>query len=407
MEIRARYVLVGLFTLAVIAGGFAFVYWLQTVGGVGKRASYDIHFSNTVSGLLRGSPVLFNGIRVGEVTGLRLVPDNPRAVDTTIAIDEHTPVRSDTLVSLEFQGLTGVAVVTLTGGSENAPAPTVPLQGGRPVLTASEAAGESMSESARRVLARLDKILADNTADVRNIMSNVSTFSEALGRNSSKVDGIVAGLERMTAGGKGSGVFYSLNAVPAPANPAPLGKQVAVADPSALMAYDSEKVLSQGQAGQVEPINGLKWADTVPKLMQAKIVQSFENAGALGEVNRPIEGSMPDFQLLTEIRRFQVVQGPQPVAEAEISAKLVGNDGHIVGARVFSAKEPVQSKEDAEAARALSTAFSGIVSNLIGWTRDSINAPAAAAPAPKEQAAEQTENEKPEPKEKKRSNRQH
>ena len=62
------------------------------------------------------------------------------------------------------------------------------------MLTASEAAGESISKSARRVLARLDKILADNTADVRNIMSNVSTFSEALGRNSSKVDGIVAGL---------------------------------------------------------------------------------------------------------------------------------------------------------------------------------------------------------------------
>ena len=249
-------------------------------------------------------------------------------------------------------------------------------------------------------MARLDKILADNTTDVRNIISNVSTFSDALGRNSSKVDGIVAGLERMTAGGKGSGIFYSLNAVPAPANPTPLGKQVAVADPTALMAYDSEKVLSQGQAGQVEPLNNLKWSDTVPKLVQAKIVQSFENAGALGEVNRPIDGSTPDYQLLTEIRRFQIVQGPQPVAEAEISAKLVGNDGHIVAARVFSAKEPVQSKEDAEAARALSTAFEGIVTNLIAWTRESL-----AAPAVEEPAGEHAENEKAESKERKRPSR--
>ena len=122
------------------------------------------------------------------------------------------------------------------------------------MLTASEAAGKSMSEVRPQGSWPLDKILADNTTDVRNIISNVSTFSDALGRNSSKVDGIVAGLERMTAGGKGSGIFYSLNAVPAPANPAPLGKQVAVADPTALMAYDSEKVLSQGQAGQVEPL---------------------------------------------------------------------------------------------------------------------------------------------------------
>jgi phospholipid/cholesterol/gamma-HCH transport system substrate-binding protein len=400
MEIRARYVLVGFFTLAVIAGGFAFVYWLQTAGGVGKRKSFDIHFSNTVSGLLRGSPVLFNGIRVGEVTGLQLVPDNPRAVDATIAVDEHTPVRSDTLVSLEFQGLTGVAVVTLTGGSENGPAPTAPLQGGRPVLTASEAAGESMSESARRVLGRLDKILADNTTDVRSIISNIATFSEALGRNSNKVDGIVAGLERMTAGGKGSGVFYSLNALPAPANPAPLGKQLAVADPTALMAYDSEKLLSQNPSGQVEPLGTAKWSDTVPKLMQAKIVQSFENAGALGEVNRPIEGVMPDNQLLTEIRRFQFVQAPEPAGEVEISAKIVTSDGHILAARVFSAKEPAQSKDDpAEAARALNAAFGNVVSSLISWTRETIAGPAVKEHA---QAKEPVDNEKPENRERKR-----
>ncbi len=398
MEIRARYVLVGLFTLAVIAGGFAFVYWLQNAGSGGKRTSYEVRFANTVSGLLRGSPVLFNGIRVGEVTGLRLIPDNPRAVDATIAIDENTPVRRDTLVSLEFQGLTGVAAVTLTGGSDNAPAPSANAGGGLPVLTASEGAGESMSESARRVLARLDKILGDNTADVRNIISNLSTFSESLGRNSGKVDGIVAGLERMTAGGKGSGVFYSFNAVPAPASPTPLGRQLAVADPAALMVYDTEKLLSQSQAGQVEAINNAKWSDTVPKLMQAKIVQSFENAGALGEVTRFVDGSTFDYQLATEIRRFQIVQGPQPMAEAEISAKLLASDGHVVAVRVFTAKEPVQSKDEAEAARALGAAFGSIASNLIGWTRESM---AAAKEAP-----EPGENGKADSKEKKHSGRQ-
>ena len=403
MEIRARYVLVGFFTLAVIVGGFAFVYWLQNTGGIGKRTSFDIHFSNTVSGLLRGSPVLFNGIRVGEVTGLRLVPDNPRAVDATIAVDEHTPVRSDTLVSLEFQGLTGVAAVTLNGGSENAPPPTAQLQGGRPVLTASEAAGKSMSESARRVLGRLDKILADNTADVRSIMSNVATFSEALGRNSSKVDGIVAGLERMTAGGKGAGIFYSLNAVPAPANPAPLGKQLAVPDPTALMAYDSEKLLTQIPSGQIEPLNNAKWADTVPKLVQTKIVQSFENAGALGEVSRPIEGAMPDNQLLTDVRRFQLVQTPELAGEVEISAKLVASDGHILAARVFSAKEPAQSKDEAEAARALNAAFGNVVASLISWTRETIAAPAGKESA---QAKEHGDSEKADNKERKRPARQ-
>ena len=52
MEIKARYVLIGLFTLAVIVAGFAFVYWLETTGGVGKRTNYEIRFHNTVSGPL-------------------------------------------------------------------------------------------------------------------------------------------------------------------------------------------------------------------------------------------------------------------------------------------------------------------------------------------------------------------
>ena len=75
MEIKARYVLIGLFTLATIVAGFAFVYWLETTGGLGKRTSYEVRFHNTVSGLLTGSAVLFNGIRVGEVTGLKFGPE--------------------------------------------------------------------------------------------------------------------------------------------------------------------------------------------------------------------------------------------------------------------------------------------------------------------------------------------
>ncbi len=75
MEIKARYVLIGLFTLASIVAGFAFVYWLQTTGGLGKRTSYEVRFHNTVSGLLTGSAVLFNGIRVGEVTATQACPE--------------------------------------------------------------------------------------------------------------------------------------------------------------------------------------------------------------------------------------------------------------------------------------------------------------------------------------------
>ena len=117
MEVRARYVQMGAFTLAVVVLGFAFVYWLNNAGGFGDRVSYRVQFQGPVAGLLRGSAVLFNGIRVGEVTALALDPAKPRQVQATIAVERSAPVRKDTEVSIDFQGLTGSPVITLTGGS--------------------------------------------------------------------------------------------------------------------------------------------------------------------------------------------------------------------------------------------------------------------------------------------------
>ena len=121
MEIRARYMLIGLFTLAVIGAGLLFIYWLNASGGLGKRAAYRIRYDSPVSGLLKGSAVLFNGVRVGEVTALQLDAANPRDVMVAIAIDRTAPVRSDTIASIEFQGLTGAPVVSLAGGTASLP----------------------------------------------------------------------------------------------------------------------------------------------------------------------------------------------------------------------------------------------------------------------------------------------
>ena len=82
----------------------------RTKAASGQREVYQVHFQGSVSGLLVGSAVLFNGIRVGEVTELSSIPKT-RHVDATIAVRSATPVRADTKVGLDFQGLTGVPVV--------------------------------------------------------------------------------------------------------------------------------------------------------------------------------------------------------------------------------------------------------------------------------------------------------
>src|SRR6516162_4791380 len=143
METKASYIVTGAFTLAVIAGVFGFIYWVQSGGTTSDR----IVFAGSVSGLNTGASVLFDGMRVGGVTKLRLDPHDPRKVDVLIALDRAVPVRADTKVGLEFQGLTGLAGISLTGGAADA-APVLADGGGLPNASA------DVTQAARNVLAR-------------------------------------------------------------------------------------------------------------------------------------------------------------------------------------------------------------------------------------------------------------
>src|SRR5436190_18130191 len=118
METRAPFAIIGAFVLAAMVAVFGFVYWLNNTGGLGPRTIYHVQFDGAVPGLLVGAGVLFNGIRVGEVTELALAPDNPRRVNARISVASSTPVRPDTRVGLEFQGLTGVPVIAMEGGTQ-------------------------------------------------------------------------------------------------------------------------------------------------------------------------------------------------------------------------------------------------------------------------------------------------
>ena len=272
METRAPFVIVGAFVVAAIAAAFGFVYWLHNSTGIGARSSYHLQFDGPVPGLLVGASVLFNGIRVGEVTELRLATDNPRRVNATIAVAADTPVRADTRVGLDFQGLTGVPVVALEGGKEIAPSGKVPT------LIAEPGAGQSMTQAARDALRRVDSILTENAEPLQGMIANFRTFSDGLARNTGKLDGIVAGLERMTGTSTPPPkVVYDLQAAAAPASPGkPLRGQLVIPEPTTVVLFDTQRILFSPANDQAEFANA-QWADTIPRLLQARLIQSFEN----------------------------------------------------------------------------------------------------------------------------------
>src|SRR5262245_5139171 len=174
METTAKYRLMGAFTLAAILGVFAFVYWLNHGGGLGERSIYQVKFLGAVPGLRPGAAVQFNGIRVGEVTDLQLDPAMPQHVMATISIERSTPIRADTQVSLDFQGLMGVTSIALKGGAPQAPA-FANTPGSPPLLVADASAGADLTATAREALHRLDGILTDNSEALRGTIANLNT----------------------------------------------------------------------------------------------------------------------------------------------------------------------------------------------------------------------------------------
>jgi phospholipid/cholesterol/gamma-HCH transport system substrate-binding protein len=384
METRARYALIGLFMLAVILASFGFVYWLENKGGFSQREVYQVRFEGSVSGLLVGSAVLFNGIRVGEVTNLTLDPAAPQQVIATIAVDTNTPIRTDTQVGLETQGLTGGAAVTLRGGSGTSP---VSGEGGAPpVIVAQPSASQDWTQAARDAFQRVDGILAENSEALHDAIANIDTFSDALARNSDKVDGILAGLERMTGGaaGKTDTPLYDLVAastLPPPPEQAPSWLLV-VPEPTTLMGFNTDKILVQPAAGESTDLPDAKWNDNLPVLFQEKVIQSFENAGYAKAISRTREGITGNYQLLIDIRRFHVATSSEPAAEIGFMAKLLDQDGKIVDARLFEATTPTKGADAPAYVTALDEAFGKLLSELLVWTTAALSAAPPPLPPP-------------------------
>jgi phospholipid/cholesterol/gamma-HCH transport system substrate-binding protein len=198
METRANYVLIGIFTLAVVVGAFAFVWWLERVGDGGGRNSYEIVFDSSVSGLRPGAPVHFNGIRVGEVGGLRLDRGDPRKVVVTVSVNSSVPVRSDTRASLEYQGLTGIASVAMTGGRPDAP-PLVAQAGGVPRMLAEGGQMADLMSGAKQIMGRvdsiamrIDRLLGDNEARLDQAIKDIAQFTSVLSERSGDVDTLLS-----------------------------------------------------------------------------------------------------------------------------------------------------------------------------------------------------------------------
>jgi phospholipid/cholesterol/gamma-HCH transport system substrate-binding protein len=200
METRANYVAVGAFVLAMLVAIVVAVAWLGATSFNRDFAHYDIYFQGSVTGLAQGSAVLYNGIQVGRVVEIRLSAKNPGQVRTTIEIDPTIQIKSDATASLEVQGLTGTAVINISGGSQDAP-PLQRREGERyPVIASRQSGLQQFVASAPEALSRLievadrlSQIFDDkNRAALADTLQNVRQLTAVAAGRSADIDTALA-----------------------------------------------------------------------------------------------------------------------------------------------------------------------------------------------------------------------
>ncbi|WAC49139.1 MlaD family protein [Asticcacaulis sp. SL142] len=189
MERQAHYAFVGFVTLLLLAAGLAFTFWLVRFDFNQSYDTYDVVFTSSVSGLVEGGEVHFNGIKVGEVTDLRLGKVDNKQVIATVRLDGETPVRVDSTATLEPMGVTGLNYIQITPGGNKSPyLVRKSLSGPNPVIKGAPGAldlllqgGGSVIQNAYKTLDRVNRLLSDkNLMTLTKSLENIENFTSDL-----------------------------------------------------------------------------------------------------------------------------------------------------------------------------------------------------------------------------------
>ena len=190
METRANYVLIGGFTLLASIFLLLFALWAAKFSSDRNWREYQVVFSEAVTGLTEGGSVQYNGISVGAVAKLSLVPDDARKVVALLKLKADTPVKVDTRAKLSQQGITGVPFILLSGGSPQAallePGPNDEI----PIIRTEPSALQNIADTANRLVERMDHLLSEE--NIRRISATLDNLEQATGSIAGQKEDIAA-----------------------------------------------------------------------------------------------------------------------------------------------------------------------------------------------------------------------
>jgi phospholipid/cholesterol/gamma-HCH transport system substrate-binding protein len=197
MEAKVNFAVVGIFVLVLGAALIGGVLWLSSGKFYGKSYSaYETYMTESVAGLNLNAPVKYRGVDVGFVRAIELNPANTEEVRLTLAIQRGTPVKEDTIATLQTQGLTGIAYVDLTAGRKDSPlmqpgpgAEVPAIKAGTSLLTRLDTAVTTLLGNLTRATENLNALLnEDNRRAIAKTLADLQVVSRTLAARSPAMD---------------------------------------------------------------------------------------------------------------------------------------------------------------------------------------------------------------------------
>ncbi|MBX3578120.1 MAG: membrane integrity-associated transporter subunit PqiC [Rhizobiaceae bacterium] len=152
------------------------------------------------------------------------------------------------------------------------------------------------------------------------------------------------------------------------------GIQLLIAEPSALKAVDGQDIVIKTAPGSIQYLKGAQWADRLPRIVQARLAESFQLSGRFGGVGKPGEGLAIDYQVIVDIRAFEVqIAGGVQQAYVELYVRILNDrNGTVRASRTFEAAAPLAGAGNPAYVSALDRAFGEAVTDIVAWTARSI-----------------------------------
>lgn len=172
MRGRLNEVQVGLVTIFAVAILVTGMLWLKNIDLRKGSHMYQADFAK-VEGLRVGDKVQVRGIRMGEVTGMRIMP---QAVRVELQLEDTATLCDDAVVILGEKGIVGEVVIEIDPGSGK------PVQEGHIFAGRSAGTIAAMTDAAGAALAEMRVLTGKVTALLEEVRSDgkvVETLSQA------------------------------------------------------------------------------------------------------------------------------------------------------------------------------------------------------------------------------------